>query len=588
MEPLDPDALAEVSALRPNRRPLWIAIGANTLVAIVFLGLPYLHGRIRAARSVGAFGDLAACLYGGTPTREGLALPPGERQHLAARTFDEASDWPERCRRPLARVVEQETLTVWPDVRGAEAQARRAVALVDEELSVFTERRAAGLDVVPSRPALALGRLQAALTILMDEAGMTEPGREALRFGGPARTVEPARIPVAVTPGSTLTMVGRGDGVTLAAVGPRRVAQVEVGGGRTTLRWVRRPRLVRALVPGPTERWLVWAMLDAQCAAQGQDCAGRATGIAPLTLDDSVAPAPRWLAGHPAGDVAASLTIDPDYVHMLARGADGFTQVRRFTLPEADDARDDDAPRPPPIRAQRSWPLGALVGQGRLLPGTPPQALALVATEAAVTLTLTALDELAAPTVLATLDPGPQELLLCDADAGLWLGVRSPDGVVFGRLLEGHFTSLGQVCFDGADQDELRLVCDAERAHLLRAHEGVLAAWSITAAGTSERREVARDVGDFDAARDGVTLVAFDAGPEGPQVRVRLLGDDAEPRGAAVAPAGCWEREGGLCGAPSVSANNGRILIAAWQGSDLRVVETSDQGRTFRAMRGVR
>jgi hypothetical protein len=49
----------------------------------------------------------------------------------------------------------------------------------------------------------------------------------------------------------------------------------------------------------------------------------------------------------------------------------------------------------------------------------------------------------------------------------------------------------------------------------------------------------------------------------------------------ARAPYACWDPPAGLCGRPTLAVLGSRVLLAAREGSDLLVLESSDQGKAF-------
>ena len=96
METSGRDEVDAARAFRPNARPALIAIGANVLLAALFLGLPYWLGHAQAKRSLGAFSRFAGCFLGGEPQPQlGLGLPAGDRDRFAAKVLRAGPAWPQ-------------------------------------------------------------------------------------------------------------------------------------------------------------------------------------------------------------------------------------------------------------------------------------------------------------------------------------------------------------------------------------------------------------------------------------------------------------------------------------------------------------
>jgi hypothetical protein len=150
-------------------------------------------------------------------------------------------------------------------------------------------------------------------------------------------------------------------------------------------------------------------------------------------------------------------------------------------------------------------------------------------------------------------------------------------------------TGLGSV-FDPRrpSRDRARLVCDSTGASLVLHHDdGRLALVTCrNGAPCDSPRELSTEVGGFAAVRsEGATLVAW-TGTEGDgAVRAATYGDTEV---AARVIAACFADAEGFCGVPRIAERNRRILIATQEGGDLRVLETTDGGRTFAPMTGVR
>jgi hypothetical protein len=136
-----------------------------------------------------------------------------------------------------------------------------------------------------------------------------------------------------------------------------------------------------------------------------------------------------------------------------------------------------------------------------------------------------------------------------------------------------------------ADPGEKRIVCDDASAVVIATREGhPISITRCAANGACAAIEGAPEATSVGAAyEDGTLLVAVS---DGGIVRVARLDGDRLTTPAIVAP--CWDSEDGMCGAPRVAVRNGRFVVATSARGELRVIETTDGGRTFRAMRGIR
>ncbi len=83
---------------------------------------------------------------------------------------------------------------------------------------------------------------------------------------------------------------------------------------------------------------------------------------------------------------------------------------------------------------------------------------------------------------------------------------------------------------------------------------------------------------------EGSTIVAWTNEAQNDPVLARTFGET--PTDARIIAA-CFDDGEGFCGVPRLAEENGRVLVVAQEGADLRVVESTDRGATFQRMTGV-
>ncbi len=560
LDALDPEALRRLAFRR--RRTWAAAVVGNALVLLVMVGGPWYRGRDRAHRAREGFARVAACLWGAEPNpAAGLTFPDGDLAHYADAA--RGPDWPRRCLPLLDDVVPRRVFFVFPEVRQAEADARRAVEVVRQEMQSVSP---AEPGVVATRPRLAMLRLSAALSLVARAVGadlaLDEP---AILPRRPAQSVLPERVPLQVEASALLEVRGWADGVELLALGERALSWVRVGGGRVDLRCFRRPRALRGWVRDGATPWLLWWTSENRC---GDDrCARRALGLAPLLHGTVTTPTPHWLAAHPSGG-ARGVAVGRGQVWVAAR-TDAATELRRFTAPEEHDAshgaaRPDSSPTP--READAAW---ALPGASGVRVGA--EAVWWVADES-----------------LYELRDGERRRLVRVGAArqvardGPWVAAWGPGLVLLRR---GHPVPTPAA---GA-MDALRVVGSDERAFVVIERAGRLSVCGCDADRCGSWWEVAVGVDAWDVVFDGsAAFVAWAESERGP-VAIREIQDGIGP---VTFPAPCFDtdaltgRPSGMCGAPALGASQGRIFLVAREGTDAWVVERDD-GR-WRPLRGLR
>jgi hypothetical protein len=589
--------------LRQSRRRarIWI-VGGLLHVALFggFLVYPYTRGDARAAEARRAFGPFAACFYGGEATgAAGLALPAGERAHLASLWLSAEGDWPDRCRDPLFAIAKEEAMLLFPSVKDGEARVRAAVAEADRALASAARERARGEPVVPIEVIEAVTGVAAALSELARAVDPHTPFTdEAIRFTSAPSAPEPARIALNAAHDAAVRMRVVGGGVEVVAVDARGVSHSVVREGRTrTIRMVR-PGLVRGALFDADGPVAVFATSASRCAAQEDACARRASAALPFAFEPRMGE-PRWLAAHPAGRFDRAVRVgERGEVAVLAVGGEGEGVVlRRFGggegasgsegASEREGASESEEERGSgPVRAVEESRLegavaAVLVGEEVLFAEvvSGSSAFFLAGGERRQVVTLEGVE----PWMVACAHEGGGHALVA-TDVGAALVAFDSGGAR--TLATIPLDELSTAPLDERDpmRDRVKLACDATGVALLaHAADGRLRARVCDGGACGEHVELGR-VAAFDVARaGGRTIVATSSGLARAAVVVRDL---AEPAGRVVAA--CFSDGEGLCGYPLLATNGERLVLATRERNDMTAIESRDAGRTWRAMEGVR
>jgi hypothetical protein len=555
--------------LRAKKRRRTVVIGAlfNLIVIGAMLAAPAFRARSRAEDAQVRFAEFAACLFDASPSPEpGLAFPPGERLRFATLALtSEDRDWPSRCKATLERVVPEDAWFLFPGARGKELAARTAAMRVSLALDELSRDG----DEVPEAPLVAVELLRSMLVEWAKDvnAGF-DPTRAAFALRDERLLAEPARVPIGTLGGAIEAIEVRGDGLEIVALDGQMVSYTEVGGGQTSIaRIPRRRRPLRAIVHGPSASYAVFATSPDRCVEDR--CVGRQFGLMKI---GEVELLPQWFSAHPGGARSNAIAIDGARVFAIAATAEpAFSLVE---LAMADEWRAYEG-------ADESEPeLRAATRTAALAESTPESRVALGDAFALWTVT---------------------------SDAGLhWNAMRSASGESFAIEAAGDVELCRSfaVFFEPgsfrvahlptralsapvalADPGEKRIVCDDASAVVIATREGhPISITRCAANGACAAIEGAPEATSVGAAyEDGTLLVAVS---DGGIVRVARLDGDRLTTPAIVAP--CWDSEDGMCGAPRVAVRNGRFVVATSARGELRVIETTDGGRTFRAMRGIR
>jgi hypothetical protein len=615
-------------------------------MALLLLGVPYFRGRSLAAEERHDFGQFARCLIGGElASNPGLSLPRGDRDHFAAKVLFAKPSWPLLCRPALQRLAPPPAFFLWPGVKQAGEDMRAAVAMVERELVTLDTSRKRGPGRVPARPLEALRRLQAATVLFAQAAGVdADVDNDAIRFEHAASGLAtPARLPLMAGNG-TLDVWSSGPTLEAIALDGRGISYVRVADGKIDRDRLRRTSFLRGVLRAGSTPYLVWAMPDARCADREDHCAGRPTGLAPYERGATALSEPTWkLAGHPAGRLDRVMQVSElGRVDLLARAtAAGALELLMFRLPSesASAAGGSTEHKALSLEPNADYPVRSEGGAASalLLPGEPSAALYASDTGDGVSASLAWAREDAKPLPLPAASGAGAWAVGCTLGAARYLvygsttqmrilrahpsampGKPDADGVVASAVGSGAGTSKptavsnklaalpaepgaleplsvldvalrAPLDADNPAFDEVRLLCDGERAHVLFTNlTHVLQHITCDADGCGPPLEIAHDVSGYSAVSAGDALVVAFAAPLNAGV-VQVIRVDREGRSVAQAhtPAACWEPLGGMCGTPTLIRDAQRLVLAARDGADLLALESTDLGRTFSTLSGL-
>jgi hypothetical protein len=600
----NPEDTKVAGTFRPNRRPFLFTVVVNVALAAVFLGVPRVREQLRANEARADFARFAECFYGGEARRDpGLGLPVGDTAHFAYLALHAGPGWPERCRPALLEIAPREVTFLLPSGVGAEREVRRAVDLVRRELDRFAVGRATATQV-GTRPLRAVGLLRGALAQMVEASGADGGLRnDAVRLSAVGAQVEPSRLPLHAAAEAPLTLEARGDGLMAFALDARGLGAVRLGAGSVDVRRIARPRGVAGVVPGlssvatpprPTIPWLVSLTPESRCAEDPFRCARRTMGLAPISDAATAAPTPWQLAAHPWGGaledavrvLSPSVTGGPARLAVLARTVDAGPELRVFPL-------DGAQPLQVPASQQPLDVGGEEVRAAQLLPDGRPVVL-VTAGEALRALIFDA--EARTSRALGDVpSTGGALLRTCVAEDAVW--------VAFGSVSEAHLVRASDLSqppsianhfvLAGTEQlDEVRalLRCDARGALLVAplrtGGARLLACEAPDDCRVAALRDLPRTAAVAAARDDGHGVIAYSVRFG----RVQAVRVDARGAliGASEVPAACWDDGTGLCGAPTLAARNGRILLVTREGTDLRALETVNGGATWTPLRALR
>jgi hypothetical protein len=582
---------------RTRKSPLLRAVAVNAVIAVVLLAPPFVRGHLRSRSARAAFGEFVACLFGGSPVEQrGLRLPAGEREQFASQALGVGPEWPRGCIALLRSIPRADATFLWPATKKAEADLRAAAALTERELNEYARVRGEEMAPVSPRPLIAVSRLRAALSMVAraswDEAAFEH---DAVRFEGKPGVVSPVSVPFSATVFASLHLRSREGSFRALGLDRRGIARVRVSVGKVEQRHLVGSRLLRAVLSFGEKLLLVWSMPRERCRELPDGCVRRATGVAFLEEDADALPKPIWLKAHPAARPDRSIRLLPGgRIEVLALfDPSGVIELRRFDLTGFTDPEEPLSPLERIPVMPRAVPTDALVHSDGVFYAAD------VGENVKVYLHADEAGEGGA--ALASL-PGPGGwIAACSAGNTRWLVLGTNREVAVLRSDgEGAFEKTATLPLSIADSihdddpalDNFRILCVKGRAQLLArsAHDGSLSSVSCTASrGCGPAKVIARSVYGFDAVSFGDnTVVAYCGDRDHAQIRVVRLDSSGRPAGEPLTPAVCWARQGGLCGIPGVAADEKRVLVAAREPGYLRIIESTDGGKSWSPMSGMK
>jgi hypothetical protein len=534
--------------------------------------------------------------------------------------------WPLLCRPALQRLAPPPAFFLWPGVKQAGEDMRAAVAMVERELVTLDTSRKRGPGRVPARPLEALRRLQAATVLFAQAAGVdADVDNDAIRFEHAASGLAtPARLPLMAGNG-TLDVWSSGPTLEAIALDGRGISYVRVADGKIDRDRLRRTSFLRGVLRAGSTPYLVWAMPDARCADREDHCAGRPTGLAPYERGATALSEPTWkLSGHPAGRLDRVMQVSElGRVDLLARATPaGALELLMFRLPSASAGATGNSGEHKALSLEPNadYPVRSEGGavSALLLPGEPSAALYASDTDEGVSASLAYAREDAKPLPLPAASgagawavgctlgdarylvygsTSQMRIVRAHPSAALDSATTKPAGLSGGTIDPGALEPLSVVDValrapldaDNPAFDEVRLLCDAERAHVLYTNiTHALQQITCDANGCGQPQEIARDVSGYSAVSAGEALVVAFAAPLNAGV-VQVIRVDREGHAVARAstPAACWEPLGGMCGTPTLIRDAQRLVLAARDGADLLALESTDLGRTFSTLSGL-
>lgn len=575
---LDPNGLLLTGELRPSFRPWMVAVIVNLVLATFLIGIPYLRGPSRAAEVPARFAAFAACFYDAPPNDPpGLGLPRGERARYATLVLGGDDDWPARCRDELEALPPDESMFLFPEVKGAEAHLRAAVELMSVEMETLIERRAAGTIVVTDRPMRAMATLRGALA----ELGLTvsqvrglRADRDAVTLGDELSLPQASIIPLRVSEGGEWAIAVREGALLAGTMDSRAVVHVRVRHARVRQLITRRPGLVTGLLAARVTPWVVWSTSPTQCARASDGCVRRATGLAAFLEDRQILEPMMWLDAHPLGVPARAIHIVGSTAFVVAVAEDG-ARVHRFDLPEPEVRPLGEVREASHVPSSAEWPLPVAAGATYAwIDGDPVRLLYADANGAGLL-------ELREGAVVTSFEGAGARSVA--ASCGEWLVLASDSDLVV-RPIDGEVWHQPQRTVP-SQPGRLGLVCRGPELEVFTLAERTLSRSLCRPGECGEVAVLLEDVARFDVVdHRGTTLVAWTDDAEDGAVRVSRATADGL---VTAIPAPCWsDPPDGLCGEPRLASDGETLMLATRQGEDLRVLRSTD-GVRFEPLIGV-
>ena len=141
---------------------------------------------------------------------------------------------------------------------------------------------------------------------------------------------------------------------------------------------------------------------------------------------------------------------------------------------------------------------------------------------------------------------------------------------------------------DDARRDRVRMQCGPAGVTLMALPENRgLFALRCTRDACVRGPVVATEVVTFDAAHSGDGLIVAYTRRGEPQIAVLRADAKGAPIGPPQTPAPCWDPEGGLCGQPTLTVAEDRVLLCARENADLLALESNDGGLRWQPLPGL-
>jgi hypothetical protein len=586
------DQVADVAALRGNKRRWLTIVGGNVALLVVMLGIPWLRGYLRTRELWHAYAAYGACLFGGRPAAEpGLGLPPGHEAYFATRAIREPG-WAAGCDKKLGPLAPPKATFIMPGLKVAEMDLRAAVKLLRAELLPLSARAAGSRLSV--RPLRAFERLRAGLANHTRATGAVEVPEGAaftLPSGGAVLPV-PARLPLYAGAHALLSLWGSDAELFALATDHTGISYVHVRAGQMEQTRTSRPRLLEAALPRAQPESFVWAMARARCAEREHGCADKALGIARVPLPVDSVPTPRWLGAHPSGRIDRSLWRDDARVVVAAQTAQGNTELREFALDrESEATAQADTP---PLAPSKVWSVRA-AGDPLLLPRASGP-LVLLASRDDSAMSLSELTPVALQPLATLPGAGRPWVVACQDGESVQLAFGHEHALVITRRGEPQFEPVSLELTDVVDArdaayDRVRPLCGAGPALRTLVHDKRDRLTLVSCKPGEPRcstEVVAADVHGYAALVHGERLIVAYAGAgDSGQVRVRSLSLGRPDAGEEQVPAVCWSDGRGLCSTPTLALVGERVLLGAREGTDMRVLESADAGLSWQPLKGL-
>ena len=598
-KPVEPTLSAAVARewshqLRRGARDTVRRWGLHVLSLLLLIGVPYVHGRWRARQLQARYAEASACVLGGTAVRSAatgqVADPAG---YFSSQFLQRGDDWPARCTGPLQALAQSPAHFVFPSVKEAEANVQKAADILLTELRAVPTRGTSG-QRIPVRPLWALELLRTAVAADGVATGAVTSTVAPVAFSAQQASLPtPTLLNIAAAPDATVKVWGGALELQVAAFDQRGVSYVHLSPSDATRARLPRSGSLRSVVIDGSPQYLVWATPLDKCAVD--HCAGRSMGLATLPVPLTKLPEPRWVAAHPFGSLSRSLAWRGTRMWMAAANLDGTAKLVELTY--VDGPKPADGPALPALVPQPKYSVAArdlvVFADGADALG----ALALVrGAQGRLELELYR-DTEAAKTVVALPSHWTSAWIRRCSSAGedgathyfmlgnatdtlvgyVRGGVTTTWPLVAARIpsptwSESSSPSVALACASGAG---ISVVYAADNGAL----DAITCAEGSSSCSSQQLSDLADSV-DITYTRDGA-LVAYAGGRDRPQVQLRALDRQGSPRSESFVPAPCWERWGGLCGAPSFARVGAKLVLAARSGADLMAVESRDDGMTW-------